>query len=125
MRIYLAGSFSNWREQIKQEVPENTYLDPSEHHHLQQEDVYTYLDLEQVRMSELVLVRVEPENPSNYGASLEIGYAAALGIPVTLIDELTPNKDWRAKYFGMARSVAQATVSTTTEAIDLLKALPR
>jgi nucleoside 2-deoxyribosyltransferase len=125
MRIYLAGSFSNWREPIKTEVPQHQYLDPSDHHNLQQEDVYTYLDLEQVRMSDMVLARVDPENPSNYGASLEIGYASGLGIPVILIDELTPSKDPRSKYFGMARSVAQATVRTTNEAIDLLKALPR
>ena len=125
MRIYLAGSFSNWREQIKQEVPQHTYLDPSEHHHLSQEDVYTYLDLEQVRTSDLVLACVDPHNPSSYGTSLEIGYATGIGIPVILIDMLTPAKDPRAKFFGMARSVAQATVSTISEAIDLLKALPR
>ena len=98
MRIYLAGSFSNWREPIKTEVPQHQYLDPSDHHNLQQEDVYTYLDLEQVRMSDMVLARVDPENPSNYGASLEIGYASGLGIPVILIDELTPSKDPRSKY---------------------------
>ncbi len=125
MRIYLAGSFSNWRDPIKDTVHWHQYLDPKEHHHLTQEDVYTYLDLEQVRMSDMVLARVDPQNPSNYGASLEIGYATGLGIPVILVDELTPSKDARSKYFGMARSVAQATVRTVDEAIELLKALPR
>ena len=125
MRIYLAGSFSNWREQIKQEVPQHTYLDPSEHHHLSRRTSTPISTWSRYACQTWCWHASTRRTPATTALPWRSGTRLALGIPVILIDELTPNKDPRAKYFGMARSVAQATVSTTTEAIDLLKALPR
>ena len=87
MRVYLAGSVHEpWRDPFRFGAPQHYYLDPSSHNDLYIEDQYTFLDLEMVRMSDLVVARISPSNRSGYGASFEMGYALGLGIPFILID---------------------------------------
>jgi nucleoside 2-deoxyribosyltransferase len=126
MNIYLAGGFGNWRDQFRKAFetsPRINFLDPGAHGHVKNESAYTFLDLDQVNRADMLVAYLEPENPSLYGSSLEIGYAHAMAKPVVLIDALTPAGDKRSRYFGMARSVAQVVVPTIPEAIEFLESL--
>lgn len=125
MRIYLAGDIRDnfWRGVVVDRAPRHFYLDPTEHDSEHAEDAYTYLDKEQIRMADAVFAYLDPNNPSLYGTSHEIGYADGLGIPVFLVDEL--DGDPRQKWFGMARSTAQVVFSSLTRGIDFLNSLPR
>lgn len=125
MRIYLAGSVRDpWREAFRFRAPQHHYLDPSAHNHIFDEDVYTMLNLQMVRQSDLVVAYCAPSNPSLYGTSVEVGAAWGLGIPVLVIDALTPAEDWRAEHFGMHRSMSMTVVRDVDEAIEILQAMP-
>ena len=125
MRIYLAGDIRDnfWREVVKNRAPSHFYLDPTDHEHEHDERGYTYLDKEQIRMADAVFAYLDPNNPSLYGTSHEIGYADGLGIPVFLIDEL--DGDPRQKWFGMARATSAVVFSTLARGTDFLNSLPR
>lgn len=105
-KIYAAGGFTDaWQNKIKVLFPEFEILDPRTWQHPLPE-IYTQRDLQAIRNSDLVLAYMNSANPSGYGVSIEIGYAYGIGKHIVFLDML--DVDWRSKYFGMARSMANA-----------------
>lgn len=116
MKIYIAGqmnSNSGWQDTLAALLPGHEFIDPRTHG-LTNPSEYTAWDLEGIRRSDIVIAFMSSENPSGYGLNLEVGYAYALGRPTIFIDQI--GKDWRDKYFGMARSVSTVVVYTIEEA---------
>lgn len=89
--IYLAGGMkSNWQDEIMAAVrdlqADLTFFDPR-CHGLKDEDDYTVWDIRAVRASDVVFALLEANNPSGFGMSNEIGYAAAMGKYIIFVDE--------------------------------------
>ena len=117
MKVYLAGGLSDdWQDRVPdgfEFLDPRTWQDPDP-------KVYTARDLAAIRESDAVLAYMSSGNPSGFGMSLEVGYAAALGKPIVFVDDI--QCDWRSRYFGMVRSVSHV-VPTFETAIDWLRGL--
>jgi len=123
LTIYLAGGLKGgWRdvqvELLRKIARERdvqlTVLDPRAwQDECSTPELYTIRDLEAVRACDVLLFTMGPSNPSGYGLSVEVGYAAALGKRIVFLDVL--NDDWRSRYFGMHR--VMSTVVTDWRAL--------
>lgn len=100
--FYLAGGMqSDWREAASI-YSAHTFIDPRKlNEGVTDPAIYTERDLAAIRQCDGVLAFMSPDNPSGYGLSVEVGYAAALDKPIAWVDTL--GDDWRARYFGMHR----------------------
>lgn len=118
MKIYLAGGMrSGWQDALIAACPEVEFIDPRSHG-LTEPAAYTAWDLDGVRRCDLLLAYMEPDNPSLYGLSLEVGYAHGLGKPVWLVGSCG---EARERYFGMVESVASVRLATIQQALAALK----
>ena len=117
--IYLAGGLhSDWRTQVILGCsPGLKFFDPMALIGLSEEE-YTAMDIHALTMSDLVFVYMDAANPSGYGLSIELGYAAALGKPIWFVDE----SDYaRRRSFGMHRVLATRRFQTLELAIEALQ----
>ena len=120
MKVYLAGGMkSNCVEMLRVMIAARGHdlLDPATWQD-SDPDIYTERDLKAIRECDAVLAFMDSSNPSGYGMSLEIGYAHALGKRIVFLDWIYD--DWRSRYFGMVRSVADVVCSREADALDLL-----
>jgi nucleoside 2-deoxyribosyltransferase len=116
MKIYLAGGMkTGWQDRVMRVVG-HEYLDPRSHG-LKDERDYTAWDLAAISDSDLVLAYMDTSNPSGFGLSLEVGYAAALLTPIWYVCEDTSD---RQRYFGMVRACAIRRFDSLDAAIDAL-----
>ena len=120
--VYLSGGHhSKWQLQVINNVCDFDYKDPSSTG-LTDPEKYTSWDLEAIRDSDIVFAYLEANNPSGYGLSLEVGYAAALGKFIIFINE-KPSSDPISAYFGMVRQTAQVNFDNLEDGINYLKKL--
>lgn len=122
MMVYLAGGMHNdWREQVKRDAPGHTYVDPMKSGLINPtEQEYTTWDLDRLYDSHLILVYMDPGNPSGFGLNFEAGFAEGQGIRIWFVNELKET-DHRWKYFGMLRAVASRNFDNLSEAIRELE----
>lgn len=109
MLIYLAGGLKgDWQDRAAALLGNHEFLDPRS---WQDADpaVYTARDLAAIRHADAVLVYMSADNPSGFGLSIELGYAAALNKRLIFVDDL--GRDWRSRYFDMHRQMAQCVRS--------------
>lgn len=109
LRVYLAGGMhSNWREIVKEAVPQAIYYDPSITG-LELPAAYTAWDLKAIEDCDVVFAYMAKDNPSGYGLSLEMGFALGLGSKkIIFVDELqnfVKDQDPRSRYFEMHRRI--------------------
>jgi nucleoside 2-deoxyribosyltransferase len=82
-------------------------------------DQYTPWDLFQVRRCDVLLAYMEADNPSGFGLTLEVGYAAALDKLVLYVDaKEDPRMD-------IVKHTADVRLSSLVDPIDFLLSLAR
>ena len=92
MKVYLAGGFeSEWRSTIKKSWlhEQFDFIDPQEKENRKEFSVEEYIcwDLYQIKNCDIVFCYISKDNPSGYGACVELGYAEALGKTVITVIE--------------------------------------
>jgi nucleoside 2-deoxyribosyltransferase len=123
--VYLAGGFgAPWQDEVKGKAGPFTYRDPSKHK-IKDAAAYTSWDLEALRRSDIVFAYLHASNPTGYGLILEVGYAAALGKHVILVDEKSAEDEAFARQSGMVRQTANVHFTDLEEGIQYLKELSR
>jgi nucleoside 2-deoxyribosyltransferase len=110
---------SGWQDTVIMSLHRWNVIDPRTHH-LADERQYTYWDLDGVRQSDWVLVHLEASNPGVHNLAVEVGYAAALGKRIILVDGADASLK---RYTGMLRGCADITLATLDEAITFLQKL--
>jgi len=132
IRIYLAGGWKDktkkgWQESVIYELERRLEKRGSYGHvdgitaynpkarKTDSPQVYTWADLQEVGMSDIVFVCLEDSNLAGQGLALEVGYAYAKGIPVVMFDGQPDNH-----YFDMVRFCSMARSITFDVAIDYL-----
>lgn len=118
-KIYLAGGFSsNWQAQVSARLAGAfELLDPSAHS-IHDPAEYTRWDLEALRQSDIVLANMEASNPGGYSLALEVGFAAALGKRIFMVDQIVDPSVKR--YFEMVRQCSECVFPTLEKALDHL-----
>ncbi len=122
--VYLAGGFrSEWQLVLRKRLSSFRILDPSQRKHITDADAYTKWDLDAISQCDFLLAYLEASNPGGYALALEIGYAAALGKRILLVEHHpTPE---RHRYFEMVRTVANHRFDKLEQAVDWLLATDR
>lgn len=125
MKVYLAGGMkSGWQQRVKEAVPQHQYLDPSTHG-LDEETQYTLWDLRAICSADILFVYFEANNPSGYGLSLEVGYGAALGKHIILVDEKSRSDFDVGRRLGMLRACSHVVVQSLDDGLRVLQALAK
>ena len=127
IRIYLAGGFkSGWQDCIMEafEQPFGEWLDlkfvDPRQHGLKHSDEYTERDLRDIGDCDIFFAVIESDNPAGANLFLEMGYAKALSKQIVFCEL---GNDYRARYYSMARSVADYTANGLGVAVMGLKAM--
>lgn len=121
--VYLSGGHrSGWQEKVKGSAKQFNYLDPSQTG-ITNPKLYTEWDLDAIRSSEIIFAYFEKSNPSGYGLSLEVGYAAACGKFIILVDEKSSFTPEIARYLKIVQETANVVFDDLNEAINYLKSL--
>lgn len=119
--VYLAGGLhSGWQDRVMVQARECQYLDPREHG-VKDPKGYTHWDLQAVRACDIVFAFLEATNPGGYALALEIGYAAALGKTIILVDEKSAADPAVARYLEMVREAATYKSSSLHDGIEHLR----
>lgn len=119
--VYLSGGFrSGWQAKVKEACRDFKYKDPSKHG-LSDPKLYTAWDLLAIRDSEIIFAYLERSNPNAYGLILEVGYAAALGKTILLVDEKSRSDDALCRQLKIVREVSNTTLDTLEEGILALQ----
>jgi nucleoside 2-deoxyribosyltransferase len=117
MKVYLAGGLrSGWQDVVKASVPEHEYLDPRIDKPKAVEE-YTAQDIAMIEACDVVFAYFEATNPAGYDMMLEIGYAKALGKRIIFVDEKSAVGDVPARYFGMARMLADYAATSLNDGL--------
>lgn len=123
--VYLSGGHhSGWQDRVKNSVKQFKYLDPSKTN-ITDAKLYTQWDLEAVRNSDIVFAYLENSNPSGYGLSVEVGYAAALNKFIILIDEKSTATPEIASYLNIVRETANVVFDDFNKGITYLNSLAK
>jgi len=122
-KVYLAGGLkSNWQDKVIDRLKGRAiFFDPRQHGLESDEKQFTVWDLHHVKNSNLLFVYIEKDCPSFYGASLEIGYAKALGKTIILVDEKSESDTLFARQFRMILASVDIKVGLLEEGIQILK----
>ena len=121
MIIYLAGGMkTGWQDRVAAHLAGHELLDPRSWSDPDPK-IYTERDLSAIRKSDALLVQMGSDNPSGFGLSVELGYAKALCKHIVFLDQISD--DWRSRYFGMHREMADKVCTTVDEAITAIMAL--
>lgn len=119
MQVYLAGGMhQNWRERIIDEVPEHSFIDPSDCPYKTEFGGLTW-KLDRLYSSHLCLVYMDKANPSGYDLNFEAGFAEGHAITIWFVCDLEP-EDPRYNYFGIIRAVATRHFKSIDEVIGAL-----
>lgn len=121
--VYLSGGhYSGWQENVMKEANGFKFKDPSKNG-LTNPRLYTEWDLEAIRSSDIVFAYFEDSNPGGYGLSLEIGYAAALGKHIILVDEKSLHSTDAGRYLKIVRATSNVVFDSLSEGVNYLKSL--
>lgn len=121
--VYLSGGhYSGWQENVMKEANDFEFKDPSKNG-LTDPRLYTEWDLEAIRSSDIVFAYLEDSNPGGYGLSLEIGYAAALGKHIILVDEKSLHSTDAGRYLKIVQATSNVVFDSLSEGINYLKSL--
>ncbi|WP_421722505.1 nucleoside 2-deoxyribosyltransferase domain-containing protein [Alloalcanivorax xenomutans] len=121
--VYLSGGhYSGWQENVIKEANDFKYKDPSKNG-LTDPKLYTEWDLEAIRSSDIVFAYFEDSNPGGYGLSLEIGYAAALGKHIILVDEKSLHSTDARRYLKIVQATSNVVFDSLSKGINYLKSL--
>lgn len=121
MRIYLAGGLKgNWQSTVQKSLPNEDFADPRTHG-LQEEMDYTVWDCAHVDACDVVFVCITADNPSGYGAMVELGRGSGLGKYIIFVDERSPVDARFSRYMGMARSMANYSTDNLEDGIKKLR----
>lgn len=125
-KVYLSGGMneSNWQENVISSVGKEgyVYFNPNLHN-LEHSKEYAIWDLFYVKNADIVFAYMQSNNPSGYGLTLEIGYAAALGKPIILIDEKSKADELFKANFAFVRETASIVFEELNDGIIFLKNL--
>lgn len=126
LKVFLSGGMneSNWQQEVINAVGTEgfIYFNPREHM-LNKSKEYTIWDLFYIKNCDIVFAYMQKNNPSGIGLSLEIGYAAALGKQIILIDEKSSNNQSFKKKFKIVRESSTIVYENLSDGILLLKNL--
>jgi nucleoside 2-deoxyribosyltransferase len=126
IKVFLSGGMneSNWQQEVIDSVGKDGYLyfNPREHF-LSKSKEYTMWDLFYVKNCDVVFAYMQKDNPSGFGLTLEIGYAAALGKQIILIDEKSSLDEIFAQKFKIVRESSSIVFESFSDGINLLKKL--
>lgn len=120
MKVYLMGGMkSGWQDRVIQSLPQHSFLDPRSHG-LVNAIQYTDWDLKAAREADCGLAYLEGSNPYGYNLAFEMGYMAALGKRLLLVDEKHADNP---RALSMLR-VAADVFDTLDDAITALEKYP-
>jgi nucleoside 2-deoxyribosyltransferase len=123
MNIYLSGGMntSNWQDEVIKGVKGQTFtfFNPRDHKLVKSRE-YAIWDLFYVKNCDIVFAYMQEENPSGFGLTLEIGYAAALGKPIILVDEKSKNDDQFASKFKIVTETSSIVFDNLADGILFL-----
>lgn len=126
IKVFLSGGMneSNWQQEVIDSVGKNDYIffNPREHF-LSNSKEYTMWDLFYVKKCDVVFAYMQKDNPSGFGLTLEIGYAAALGKQIILIDEKSSVDENFAQKFKIVRESSSIIFDSFYDGITFLKKL--
>jgi nucleoside 2-deoxyribosyltransferase len=112
MRVYLAGGLhGDWRDRVKREVPDVTWIDPRQHGLEGDPAAYTTWDVMGVARCDVLFAYLAENNPSGLGLAFEMGYAKALGKPIIYVCELTPEHERFSQVLWHSASIACISLS--------------
>jgi len=118
-KIYLAGGWSDWRDQIISKIPKCEFLDPRVCHNKQTgENLPNWFETEtdMIRICDFVICWITKDNKSGFGSTFEMGMAYALNKPYILILEKDHSYEW-----GMQIKGAEYCCYTLEEALVWIK----
>jgi len=117
-KIYLAGGFhSKWQAIAETKLHGFELLNPAAHA-IDDPVEYTRWDLAAIRDSQIILANMEASNPGGYSLALEVGYAAALGKIIYLVDQIEDPVAHR--YFEMVRQCSNHVFRSLDAAIKYI-----
>jgi len=126
LKVFLSGGMneSNWQQEVIDSVGKDGYIyfNPREHC-LSKSKKYTMWDLFYVKNCDIVFAYMQKDNPSGFGLTLEIGYAAALGKQIILIDEKSSLDEIFAQKFKIVRETSSIVFENFSDGINFLKKL--
>jgi hypothetical protein len=99
-------------------------FDPRRHGQ-EDEDRYTFWDLEAIRRSDWVFAFLERDNPGGFSLALEVGFAKALDKKIILVDEKSSACQQDKRYLGMLRSSADLLFEDFGQATEFLKSMEK
>ena len=120
--IYLSGGHrSKWRDKVTQ-LNFGEYIDPSDNG-LKNPLEYTAWDFAAIDRSDLVFAYMEATNPIGLGLAVEIGYAAAKGKYIILVDEKSKTDDEYNRAFAIVRASSDSVFTSMDEGVNSLAGL--
>lgn len=120
--VYLAGGMkSNWQHILIERFGDKFFFFNPQDHLLGNPKEYTIWDLHFVKRADVIFVYVEPDNPSGYGLTLEIGYAKALGKTIILVDERSKYDAQFRKYFKIVRESSNVVFDDLESGLSFLE----
>lgn len=126
IKVFLSGGMneSNWQQEVINSVGNDKYIyfNPREHL-LSKSNEYTMWDLFYVKNCDVVFAYMQRNNPSGIGLTLEIGYAAALGKQIILIDEKSSFDEHFEQKFKIVRESSSIVFESLLDGIKFLKNL--
>jgi nucleoside 2-deoxyribosyltransferase len=126
IKVFLSGGMNetNWQQNVITSVGKEgfVYFNPREHL-LKKSKEYTIWDLFYVKNCDVVFAYMEKDNPSGFGLTLEIGYAAALGKKIILIDEKSSIDAHFEQKFRIVRESSSIVFDNFSDGIMFLKNL--
>lgn len=122
--VYLSGGHrSGWQEVLINDIERFDFINPSKNG-LSDARLYKSWDLYSVRNCEIIFAYFEATNPSGYGLALEVGYGAALGKHIIMVDEKSKKDEGLANYLKIVREASDVVFDSLEDGVDYLKSLP-
>jgi nucleoside 2-deoxyribosyltransferase len=126
VKVFLSGGMndSNWQQEVIDFVGTDgfIYFNPREHSLINPRE-YTMWDLFYVKNCEVIFAYMQKDNPSGFGLTLEIGYAAALGKQIILIDEKSTSDKLFEQKFKIVRESSTIVFDNFSDGLTFLKKL--
>lgn len=125
-KIYLSGglNLSDWQSEVISKLGKKgfVYFNPREHQLIHSRE-YTIWDLYYVKNCDILFGYMQKENPSGFGLTLEIGYAAALGKPIILVDEKSiVDEDFKNR-FRIVQEASSIVFENLDDGINFLRSI--
>lgn len=97
-KIYLAGGWSPWRDQIIKVVGNSEWLDPRiAHCQKTEKNLSNWFEIETDMLkddADALICYIKKDNPSGFGTTFEMGMAYSLNKPYILINEKDEEYKW-------------------------------